>query len=143
MREAALAFGPFGSDYGARLERILERVEARSWIALSRGRRVGFAVLVPRRAAGFRPAVAAELVAIAVRPGWRRRGIGSLLLRTAAEGAREAGWGELRLWTALSNRPARRLFRAAGFAATVGGRARYPSGEPALEMVRAVRRSSR
>lgn len=142
-RAAERAFAALGPGYGELLGRILKRPGTRSWVALCGRSRVAFAVLAPRRPVGFRREVAAELVAIAVRPQWRRRGIGTLLLQRVEEAAREAGWGELRLWTAVSNEPAQRLFRGVGFRVATGRRADYPGGESALEMARALSSSSR
>jgi ribosomal-protein-alanine N-acetyltransferase len=67
-----------------------------------------------------------HIVTIAVRPEYRRQGIGELLLVAALEAAMEAGQDEVTLEYRISNHAARSLYEKYGFA-KVGVRARYYS----------------
>jgi [ribosomal protein S18]-alanine N-acetyltransferase len=91
------------------------------WLLIARegARPAGFAML--RSVAGE-----AELLLIAVRPRYRRRGVGRALLDRAAEKARQAGVELLHLEVRDGN-PALDLYRAAGFV-QVGRRAAYYRG---------------
>ncbi|MGH0034249.1 MAG: GNAT family N-acetyltransferase [Myxococcota bacterium] len=90
---------------------------------------LGFAIL--REAAGE-----AEILALAVAPGERRRGLGRRLVDDAVAWAASRGAGILHLELRGSNRPARALYEAAGFVVR-GGRPRYyRDGEDALLMTR-------
>jgi ribosomal protein S18 acetylase RimI-like enzyme len=53
--------------------------------------------------------------ALAVAPGWRRRGVARRLLDEAERRATAAGLDGVALDTGLENRPARALYEAAGF----------------------------
>jgi ribosomal protein S18 acetylase RimI-like enzyme len=61
------------------------------------------------------PADAFYVDALAVDPGWRRRGIARLLLDEASADARRAGLSGLALDTGLHNAGARALYKACGF----------------------------
>ena len=67
-----------------------------------------------------------HIVTIAVRPEYRRQGIGELLLVAALEAAIDAGQDEVTLEYRISNDAARALYEKYGFA-KVGVRARYYS----------------
>ncbi|TPE49922.1 GNAT family N-acetyltransferase [Amaricoccus solimangrovi] len=71
------------------------------------------------RAGGFALAQTAgpeaELLTIAVDPELRRRGTGRALLETLAEGLAAEGVEEIFLEVAVTNLPARALYRAAGY----------------------------
>jgi len=67
-----------------------------------------------------------HIVTIAVRPEYRRQGIGELLLVAALEAAIEAAQDEVTLEYRISNHAARALYEKYGFA-KVGVRARYYS----------------
>jgi ribosomal-protein-alanine N-acetyltransferase len=68
----------------------------------------------------------AHIVTIAVRQGYRRQGLGELLLVAALEAARDAGMETVTLEYRISNAAARRLYEKYGFA-KVGVRAGYYS----------------
>jgi len=68
----------------------------------------------------------AHITTIAVRPEWRRRGVGELMLIALAEKALSRGERILSLETRVSNQPAQRLYEKYGFA-VVGRRLRYYS----------------
>ncbi|MGB2695018.1 MAG: ribosomal protein S18-alanine N-acetyltransferase, partial [Dehalococcoidia bacterium] len=68
----------------------------------------------------------AHIVTIAVRQGYRRQGLGELLLVAALDAARETGMETVTLEYRISNAAARALYEKYGFA-QVGVRARYYS----------------
>lgn len=77
----------------------------------------------------------AEVLAIAVAPGFQKRGIGRKLLRCAEKRVEE--WGEKRLFlhTARENLPAQKLFLKSGYRPIALKKSFYPSGQDALMMV--------
>ena len=77
----------------------------------------------------------AEILAIAVAPGFQRRGIGKALLRCAEE--RVEQWGEKRLFlhTAKENHLAQKLFLTNGYRPIALKKSFYPCGQDALMMV--------
>lgn len=77
-----------------------------------------------------------EIDLVGVLPGWRRRGLASMLLETLVETEAETGATEARLELRASNARARALYAGLGFV-VVGQRARYyPDGEDALLLTR-------
>ena len=93
---------------------------------------LGFFEERPRRVA------VADLLAIAVQPDQRRRGVGRALLEAAVKRCRELAVvgvvDALRLTVAETNASGRRLFEAAGFAYTSGHEGHYPRGQRARRM---------
>lgn len=78
------------------------------------GRAVGFVQLYP----SFSSILAAPMYVLSdlfVIPGARRRGVGTLLLKSAAETARANGAVRVELATAITNVPAQRLYEALGW----------------------------
>lgn len=126
-------------DYRDTVASWLDGQDAVAIIALALDERLGFALLAARRAIGFGRRPSAELLAIALVPGARGRGVGRRLLARAELVAR--GWDatEMRLHTADSNARAQRFFAAAGYEPRPAGTSAYPSGETALAYVRALR----
>jgi ribosomal-protein-alanine N-acetyltransferase len=100
------------------------------------GRRVGFALLAERTPAWLAPSRGGELLAVAVSPGRRRRGIGRLLVREVERRARAAHMRELRLSTAASNLAARRLYATLGFAVSSRRAPAQRAGHSMLEMAK-------
>jgi GNAT superfamily N-acetyltransferase len=86
-----------------------ERCE-RGWIAELDGRRVGCVLCV----AGDEPGTA-KLRILLVHPDARGHGLGTRLVDTCVEFAREAGYQRIRLWTNDVLTAARHIYRAAGF----------------------------
>jgi ribosomal protein S18 acetylase RimI-like enzyme len=84
----------------------------------------------------------AELIAIAVEPGWHGRGVGRLLLEGAETVAVEASYGPgapvLRLSVAEDNAPARRLFDRAGYRRVEGEEGTYPAGQRSIGMAKVL-----
>jgi ribosomal protein S18 acetylase RimI-like enzyme len=56
-----------------------------------------------------------ELVYMGVMPAWRRRGVGTLLLRRALARCREVGAKEITVVVDVRNTPARRLYERFAF----------------------------
>ena len=82
----------------------------------------------------------AEILTIAVRPGFRRLGIARGLLADAIRAVATSGAARLLLEVASDNAPALALYAGAGFE-TVGCRTRYyrrPAGPPADALIMAL-----
>jgi len=78
----------------------------------------------------------AELLTIAVRPAFRRRGAGRRLLRAVMDHARKAGARLLFLEVGVDNPAARHLYEGEGFRAVGNRRAYYRRGDgPAADGV--------
>jgi GNAT superfamily N-acetyltransferase len=75
---------------------------------------------------------AAELVSMWVHPSSRGAGVGGLLVEAVVDWARQAGFGQLRLWVVEGNSVALRLYLRSGFTRT-GNVAPVRPGETALE----------
>jgi ribosomal protein S18 acetylase RimI-like enzyme len=75
-----------------------------------------------------------EVVAIAVDPLWRGRGIGRKLMQAIAEDARGMGISLLVLKTATGNVSAQGLFRRIGFEETGREAGYYAAGQAAIGM---------
>lgn len=118
-RNAALYAAEYGFDlsYEALVARIIaEYAEAfdprwdRTWIAELDGRRAGSVMCVRDE----RPGVA-RLRLLLVEPDARGHGVGRQLVDACVEFAREAGYGEMVLWTNSVLGAARRIYQRAGF----------------------------
>lgn len=118
-RNAALYSAEYGFDlsYEALVARIIAEYAEdfdprwdRTWIAELGGERVG-AVMCVRDG---RPGVA-RLRLLLVEPAARGHGAGRQLVHSCIEFAREAGYGELALWTNSVLGAARTLYQRAGF----------------------------
>ena len=83
----------------------------------------------------------AEILTLAVDPGWRRLGIGTRLIDTLIERLAEIGIRELFLEVAAGNDAARRLYRSLRFAETGRRRGYYADGDDGPEDAVILRRS--
>jgi ribosomal-protein-alanine N-acetyltransferase len=127
-RLASLSAGCFEEPWSERsFGAELARAEARVWIAREGGRAVGFV-------SARRVLDELHLLALAVEPARRRRGVGRALV--AALLADEPSVREVQLEVRAGNEAARAFYAALGFVA-VGRRPRYyRSGEDAVLMSR-------
>lgn len=139
----AEAYADLG-DYTRILPSWLEQPGVLAWIDHDvQGRGRGFAMLgfytEDNAAAGGRPQVIADLLALAVLPAYQRKGIGTRLLAhvidVAERVAPTSNIKQLRLTVAEDNVGAQRLYARAGFQ-VVDGAATYDRGQRALRMVR-------
>jgi ribosomal protein S18 acetylase RimI-like enzyme len=128
----AEAFARFG-DYAPVMTEFLQSPDVASFIAWSSGERVGFALVDT----GAEPSGLADLVAIAVDPRHRRKGVGRALLSRviAAFGERDTS-AVLILTVADDNHAAIELFRSRGFEMIPGSVGRYAGGQTSRRMVR-------
>ncbi len=139
----ARAFAALG-DYATILPAWLDQPHVMAWVAGAAEGRRGFVVL--GCFAGDHPGeVVTDLLALAVEPAHRARGLGRALLGHAiaeAEALRPrvapARLVELRLAVADDNFIGQRLYRSAGFAVAPGDLGAYPGGQRALRMVLAL-----
>ncbi len=135
-RLAESSFGHLGPGYGALLGSWVGAREVATIVATS-GPPVGLAMLGLYEIEGV---VRADLLAVAVSPEARGRGIGRALVeRVIALAERchtERGAHELRLSVAEDNTAARALFARAGFTPAPDEASHYESGQVALRMRR-------
>jgi ribosomal protein S18 acetylase RimI-like enzyme len=96
------------------------------------GQSRGFAMINP--ILGARNEANGELLAIAVSPGYQRRGIGKKLLRHMEGLARDLGIEEMVIHTAEINEAAHGFFAKNGFILRGSVESYYPKGQKALEM---------
>jgi len=80
-----------------------------------------------------------HLALLAVRPTWRRRGVGRALVDWLVESAMCAGFAELRLELRTANDVGRRFYEALGFEALAVAPGYYRGQEDALRMTRRLR----
>jgi ribosomal protein S18 acetylase RimI-like enzyme len=108
---------------------------AKTYMAIRGRRQVGFAMVGRVQMERFFPP-AFELLAIAVEPSMRRRGVGDLLMTEAERMVVEMRGEMLILHTAVENREAQRLFKKHGFVIAEIRRGFYPRGQDAYSMYR-------
>ena len=136
---AAEAFGAFG-DYGPLLLEWFGTPGVEATIAEVEGRPAGLTLLAFLADPDAPGHWVADVLAIAVAPGFRRQGLGKTLLEAALARAQEAArrWPVrgVRLSVAEDNAPARALFTSLGFTYTGREESFYPRGQRALHMRR-------
>ncbi len=110
----------WNSDFEALVARIVadyanghDSTREAAWIAEVDGQRVGCIFLV----AGEHPGVA-KLRILLVTPNGRGLGVGTRLVQTCVDFAREAGYRQVTLWTNDVLASARRIYESAGFVLT-------------------------
>jgi GNAT superfamily N-acetyltransferase len=87
-----------------------------AWIAEQDGHRVGCVFCVAADATT--DAITAKLRILLVHPGSRGQGVGTRLVRTCLDFARQAGYQRIDLWTNDVLESARRIYQGAGFELT-------------------------
>ena len=127
------AFSRYG-PYEDMLERWFLSVTTETFLAIMEKRPVGF-VMLGRYQSEWESRQIAELLAIAVEPEKRKKGVGDFLIQEVITKARGLGIETVVLYTALENVVAQRLFKKHGFTPSrIKGRF-YPRGQDALLMV--------
>lgn len=100
---------------------------------------VGFA-MIRRLGRESRLHRVSELLAIAVEPAQRKRGIGDLLLDEIQKAAHRTGVETLVLHTAVENSPGQKLFKKHGFILLDTRRSFYPGSQDAVMMYKEIDR---
>jgi ribosomal protein S18 acetylase RimI-like enzyme len=135
---AADAFRPFGS-YGQLLRGWSDEPGVHTYVAREEQVRVGLVMLGFYYSDHERRSVYGDILAIAVSPDARGRGVGRTLLRHAVEMAYQArrtlDVREVRLSVADTNQLAQKLFASEGFIEGEEARGRYDGGQEAIRMV--------
>lgn len=126
-------FSPYG-PYGGTVRRWFESGLTLTLLSMVGDKPVGF-VMIGALPGDREGETRAEVLAIAVAPGFQKRGIGKELLRCAEKRVEE--WGEQRLFlhTAKENHLAQKLFLKSGYRPIALKKSFYPSGQDALMMV--------
>jgi ribosomal-protein-alanine N-acetyltransferase len=103
---------------------------------------VGFAMMGPPHHEPAQVAIgsegrssAAELLAVAVEPGFQNQGIGTLLMQSVEDAALKKGIKRIILHTSTDNAPAKKLFGSRGFLPFMVRKQFYPEGQDALLMI--------
>jgi GNAT superfamily N-acetyltransferase len=136
LHDAPAAFWTTAAVAGALTEEEWRRrlADGACFVAVADGRAVGLA-------AGFDEAPeVAELISMWVEPSWRGRGVADQLVTAVTGWAAGEGFARVRLWVAVGNDAAERLYARHQFVKTGRVQAMHPE-EPArleLEMVRAL-----
>lgn len=138
---SAEAFAPFG-DYRELLPRWTAEPGVVTYLAEDGELPAGFVMVGFYYGDEKRTWVYADVLAIAVTPELRGRGLGRQLLRRALDAAAEAratlDVRDVRLTVADSNGLAQDLFRSEGFESTTEEHGRYDGGQRALRMRRRI-----
>lgn len=108
-----------------KLRRFLALEDTNAYVAYSNKTLAGFAIASLGEAR-------AHLVLLAVRPAWRRAGLGSHLLRWQLEAAQTAGTNDMTLELRSGNDAAIKFYEAAGFVQTRTIEGYYNKQEDAL-----------
>ena len=133
---SAKAFGVYG-PYGHLVPGWFESNSTITLIAVEKGKPVGFAMM-GRLLDESERENRCELLAIAVEPNVRRRGVGRMLLRKMESEAGRLDEEILFLHTATDNTPAQKLFRKHGFTTLSVKKHFYPSGHDAVMMMKVI-----
>jgi ribosomal-protein-alanine acetyltransferase len=101
-------------------------------VELFDGTMIGFVVGV------MEPGGVGHVISLGVAPGWRRQGIGRMLMESIERGFTEQGASTCRLEVRADNYPAQQLYRKMGYSVTQELYYYYSNGDDALVMVRAL-----
>ena len=134
LSEAAFqVYGPYGDLLGD----WLVSGSVITFVACAGRVPAGFAMLGPA-SFPYDDGYTGEILAIAVRQRFRRRGAGRLLVENVIGRARAAGFKMLLLFTSVGNIPARELFGSLDFTESGVRRRFYPMGQDAVLMYREI-----
>jgi ribosomal protein S18 acetylase RimI-like enzyme len=139
VRDLAIeVFTVYGS-YGSYLTEWFDSGEVSTWIAEAEQEKVGLTMIGIKPHPSLAQKAVADLLAIAVRPSYQTKGVGTILLRHAIDVAPNIPSPfpivEMHLSVAETNVRAQRLFSRRGFR-MISGEGIYPSGQRALHMMR-------
>ena len=112
------------------LRRFIGHRRSRTWVAEESGEVVGFLV------ADRQPQKVEHIVTVDVVEGWRRRGVGTLLMDAAENWAREEDLQFIYLETAETNTAAQRFYEARGYRRVERVEDYYSDGTPAWVMLK-------
>ena len=125
---------PPGISYSlAELAEFIEHPHSRTWVAEDEGHTVGF--LIAHR----EPNKIGHIVTIDVVEGWRRQGVGTLLMDAAEEWARKQGLVGMYLETAEDNFRAQSFYRERGYEVAEKVEHYYSDGTAAWVMMKKLR----
>ena len=130
------AFGVYG-PYRNLVPGWFESNSTITLVAVEKGKPVGFAMM-GRLLDESEKENRCELLAIAVEPNVRRRGVGRMLIREMEREAHRLNERILFLHTALDNIPAQELFKKIGFTPLSLKKHFYPSGQDAVMMMKVI-----
>lgn len=131
-------FSVYGS-YGRYLTQWFDSEGVHTWIAETEHEQVGLTMIGIARHPTLTRSAVADLLAIAVKPSYQTKGVGTILLRNAIDVAPSMPSPfpiiEMHLSVAETNARAQRLFSRRGFR-MISGEGVYPAGQRALHMVK-------
>lgn len=133
---AGEAFNRYG-PYEKSIRQWFETDAAFGYLAFAAKREAGFVII---SSAYFLTTVISEVMAIAVAPEQRRKGIAGLLLEKAEQRAIEEGALYMLLHTATENKAARSFFGSHGYKMAGKKPRYYPAGQDAIRMIKALKR---
>ncbi len=135
---AVEVFTVYGS-YGGYLTQWFDSEEVVTWIAETEQEKVGLTMIVIKPHPTLAQKAVADLLAIAVKPSYQTKGVGTILLRNAIDVAPNLPSPfpivEMHLSVAETNARAQRLFSRRGFR-MIAGEGIYPAGQRALHMTK-------
>ena len=131
-------FSVYGS-YGGYLTQWFDSEEVSTWIAETKQEQVGLTMIGIRLHPTLAQRAVADLLAIAVKPSYQTKGVGTILLNDAIDVAPDLPSPfpivEMHLSVAETNARAQRLFSRRGFR-MIAGEGVYPAGQRALHMIK-------
>ena len=131
-------FSIYGS-YGRYLTQWFDSESVDTWIAETEQEQVGLTMIGITRHPTLAGKAVADLLAIAVKPSYQTKGVGTILLQSAIDIAPGMPSSfpiiEMHLSVAETNARAQRLFSRRGFR-MIAGEGVYPTGQRALHMVK-------
>jgi ribosomal protein S18 acetylase RimI-like enzyme len=129
-KKAFSRYGPYEDILG----RWFQSGTTETFLAIMEKRPLGF-VMLGRYQSEWESCQIAELLAIAVEPEKRKKGVGDFLIQEVIRKSRDLGIETVVLYTALENVAAQRLFKKHGFTPSRIKERFYPRGQDALLMV--------